>query len=642
MAKKNPFALYQKKPRKKSLIVERSIEKSVIDTTPETRSTTVKTIGIPSSSVSLKGLFLFLLLIAATILYRIFFLQIVEGTTYQKKAEENRIQTITVPALRGVIFDSKGKPLVKNIPNFQLIVNANDLLVRNTKAIEKEAALISEMTEIPVETIISGLEDSLITGTGAVLQNEIPYEDALSLMIDVEKSTSAHVEVRYNREYTQDASFGHILGYMSKMTQENYDALKESGYLLNDMLGTAGIEKSYETELRGEYGIQEIEVDFQGRKKTLLNEKTEVRGKDIYLSIDTELQKSLYNAIGGYVDRLGLPGGSAVAIDPQTGNILALVSYPSYDNNIFTGEFDEKAYEKLLEDDRNPFINRAISGTYPSGSVFKPIVAAAALEENIVNENTTFLSTGGIEIEGYRYPDWKAGGHGVTNVTKALAESVNTYFYYIGGGDNENIRGLGVERITEYAKKFGLYQQLGIDLPGEETGFLPSKDWKEEVKNEKWYLGDTYNVSIGQGDVLVTPFQVAAYTAAIANGGTLYQPSLLKKMITQENETIQKEPVVLQEQVVSKKNIEIVQQGMREAVIYGSARSLATELPVSSAAKTGTAQFGSEGKTHAWFTVYAPYEKPEIALTILLEGGGGGDGISKDVAEEVLYEYFTK
>lgn len=641
--RKNPFSLYDRSSLRDAR-VDRSIEQHTIQSAPEeTDGPTVSKIGLPVATVSLKAVISAFLLLSIAMLLRIVFLQMVNGAEYRDQAEKNRTQFITTPALRGTIYDRAGKALVKNVPNFQLVVDGSDLPVRNEKAIAQAATAISRTIQGDRLEMEQALIDSLINGSPTVLRDHIPYDEATQLMIATDPVPGVSVTTQYDRKYATGEEFGHVLGYLSKMTAEDYALLESQGYLLNDVLGKAGVEASHEIQLRGEYGVQELEVDFQGRRKTLLNERQPVPGQNMYLSIDSELQKSLYQKLRDVTERFSLPGASAVAIDPRNGQVLALVSYPGLDNNIFTGEFDQKAYNQALKDERNPFLNRPVSGTYPSGSTFKPIVAAAALEEGIINEGTTFNSTGGIEVEGYTYPDWKTGGHGITNVTKALAESVNTFFYYIGGGDNEDLRGLGVERIREYAEKFGLNSELGIDLPGEAAGFLPSKDWKEEVKNEPWFLGNTYNLSIGQGDILVTPLQVAAYTAAIANGGTLYQPSMIRATASQEDEKpTPVEPVVLNEQVVSPESIAIVQRGMREAVAYGSARKLNTSLPVSSAAKTGTAEFGRGEKTHAWFTVFAPYEEPEIALTVLLEEGGGGDKYALDVAEEALYEYFTK
>jgi penicillin-binding protein 2 len=268
------------------------------------------------------------------------------------------------------------------------------------------------------------------------------------------------------------------------------------------------------------------------------------------------------------------------------------------------------------------------------------VISIAALEEKIIDERTSFLSTGGIRIGQWFFPDWKAGGHGITDVRKAIAESVNTFFYYIGGGYQDFI-GLGVEKIVKYAKLFGLGAQSGIDLPGESAGFLPTEEWKEKVKGEAWYIGDTYHMAIGQGDVLVTPLQVANYTAVFANGGKLYRPHLVKEILSGNDKPIREvETVPVRENFVSNYNMNIVRQGMRQTVTGGSARSLST-LPVTVAGKTGTAQWSSQKANHAWFTGFAPYENPQIIITVLVEEGVEGSTISVPIAKEVLEWYFA-
>ncbi len=286
--------------------------------------------------------------------------------------------------------------------------------------------------------------------------------------------------------------------------------------------------------------------------------------------------------------------------------------------------------------------NRSITGEYPSGSTIKPVVSIAALEEGIITENTTFLSTGGVQIDRWFFPDWKAGGHGITDVRKALSESVNTFFYMIGGGDNETMTGLGVAKLTEYMEMFGLGKKLGIDLVGESSGFLPSKDWKEEVKGERWYIGDTYHLSIGQGDILVTPLQVANFTATIANGGTEYQPRLLKSILPRNStKVINIDPIEIKKDFITQYYYQVVREGLREGVLSGSSRSLGT-LPVTSAGKTGTAQFDNSGETHAWFTSFAPFESPEIVITVLVESGGGGESVALPIAKKGLEYWFDK
>jgi len=283
--------------------------------------------------------------------------------------------------------------------------------------------------------------------------------------------------------------------------------------------------------------------------------------------------------------------------------------------------------------------NRAISGEYPSGSTIKPVIAAAALEEGVITENTTVRSVGGITIGQWNFPDWRVGGHGIVDVRRAIAESVNTFFYYIGGG-YQDFRGLGVDKIMKYGKLFGLDSQTGVDLAGEASGFLPTEEWKEKVKGEKWYIGDTYHLAIGQGDLLVTPLQVAAYTSAFANGGTLYRPHFVKRILSGSDQALKEvsiEPV--RENFIDSHNIEIVRQGLRQSVTDGSSRRLQS-VPVAVAGKTGTAQWSSKYPPHAWFTGFAPYDNPELVITILVEQGGEGSDTAVPIAEDYLKWYF--
>ncbi len=286
-----------------------------------------------------------------------------------------------------------------------------------------------------------------------------------------------------------------------------------------------------------------------------------------------------------------------------------------------------------------PLFNRSISGEYPSGSTVKIVVATAALEEKVISENTTVVSTGGLHIGAWTFPDWKPGGHGVVDVRKAIANSVNTFFYYVGGGYNDFV-GLGVDRLEKYFKLFGLNEKTGIDLAGERAGFVPSAAWKKEVKGETWYIGDTYHLAIGQGDLTVTPLQVANYTAAVANGGTLYSPRLVKAILDDKNQLIKEVSTkIIRSNLADPNNLRIVREGMRETVTAGSARSLQT-VPVPVAGKTGTAQWSSKKYPHAWFAGFAPYDNPQIAIVVLVEEGREGSSVATPIAKEILTWYF--
>jgi penicillin-binding protein 2 len=316
--------------------------------------------------------------------------------------------------------------------------------------------------------------------------------------------------------------------------------------------------------------------------------------------------------------------GSAIVMDVRDGSVLALAALPAYDNNVFAGKVSSTAYQLLLENPDRPLFPRAWAGQFPSGSTIKPLIVTAALAEGVVTARTTVTSIGGIHVGPWFFPDWKVGGHGTVNARSAIAWSVNTFFYYVGGGYGGFI-GLGVDRLTKWMRAFGLGAETGIDLPGEATGHVPSQEWKQETKNERWYIGDTYNLSIGQGDLLVTPLQMARMTAAVANGGTLVRPHVVMSSSTAELPRLD----------VDASALATVRQGMRETVIYGSGRALSV-LPVPSAGKTGTAQWNSDKPNHAWYIGFAPFESPEIVVTVLLEEGGEGSSYAVPVAGEIL------
>ena len=428
-------------------------------------------------------------------------------------------------------------------------------------------------------------------------------------------------------------SLAHVLGYVGKLNPEELKKYYTDGYLPTDSIGKSGIEKNYETLLRGVPGKRRLQVNAGGKDQAIIAETPAIPGTHVQLAIDLELQQELERVMRNILAQKNKTRAAGVAINPQTGAVLALVSLPGFDNNDFSGGISSEAYRAYLENPDNPLFNRAIGGTYPSGSNLKPAIAAAALEEGVIDENTSFLSNGGLRVGPWFFPDWKAGGHGQTDVAWSIAWSVNTFYYYIGGGFG-NFHGLGVERITAYLRRFGFGTELGIDLPGEQSGFVPSRAWKEQVKKEPWYIGDTYNLSIGQGDFLTTPLQIANMTAAIANGGTLYRPQVIGAQIDPiTKEKTPSTPIVLRPQVVSARTIAAVQKGMRDCVEVGSCRQL-KKLNIRAGGKTGTAQWNASKENHAWFTSYAPAEKPTIALTILVEEGIEGSTISTPIAYE--------
>lgn len=602
-------------------------------------------LGLTIPKIKFFTIKIFIIALTAMLAGRIFYLQIIEGEKYKGWAESNRIRQIPIVAGRGIIYDRNQKPLVTNIPDFYLALTPNDLPAEP----KEKAGLIEQIAntiDIPPENIEEQLSlFSSYNYKSIPIKTNITYEQAIKLEILNNTYPAIQVEAGIGRKYDIPQSLSHIIGFMRKADKNDLENYPE--YLPTDDVGKTGVEAQYEKILRGAYGKKQIEVDALGRQTAVLAQENPVAGDDIILSIDIDLQKKAEETLIKHMRVNGNSRGAVIISDVNTGEILAMVSAPYFDNNMFSGGLSAGDYGKLISNQDKPMLNRAVAGIYPSGSVVKPIIAAAALEEGIIKENTGFLSTGGIKVNNWFFPDWKIGGHGIANVRKALAESINTFFYIIGGGlldssyKNFMFNGLGVEKIAAYAKKFGLANKLGIDLPNESAGFLPSKEWKESVKKEAWYIGDTYHLAIGQGDLTVTPLQVNAWTAVFANGGKLYQPHILKTVMLQDNTVRPIEPKILNENFISPENIRIVRQGLRDGVIYGSSRAL-SDLNVAAAGKTGTAQWGTNKKSHAWFTGFAPYEKPEIAITVLVEEGGEGSAISVPIAKEILWWYFNR
>lgn len=589
-----------------------------------------------------------ILLVIFFIFGRAFYLQIINGSKYQTLAENNRIRIYHQPAPRGLIYDRHGVPLVKNIPSFSLSIIPVDF----PKEQDEKQKLYQEIINlVPENEKLHNNFQKVMQITNKqkdyyqeqILLEDLDYEVAIKLQLLSEKFSGVNVVIRHKRNYLMavsshpeylNNSLSHILGYVGKINEAEFDNLSNQ-YLYNDIIGKTGVEKNYESELRGVYGIKQVEVDSLGKEKKIIAQEPIKSGNNLILTIDWKMQEKLESLLIQYMQKSNKTKGVAIAQDPRNGEMLALVSLPSYNNNIFSQTLSEQQVNDLYNHQAFPLFFRAISGEYPSGSTIKPVMAAAALQEKIISATTSFISVGGIRIAEWFFPDWQAGGHGITDVRKALAQSVNTFFYIIGGGYNDFV-GLGVDKIKKYAEMFGLSQKTGIDLPGEKSGFVPDENWKQETKGERWYIGDTYHLAIGQGDLLVTPLQVANYTSFFANRGNLYQPHVVKEIIDSVSGA-KKEilPTVMNSGFIDSYNIDVVRQGMRQGVTSGSARYL-NSLAIAVAGKTGTAQWGTDKDPHAWFTSFAPYDNPEIVLTILIEEGEEG---SRDPVR-IAYDFY--
>jgi len=566
-------------------------------------------------------------------------LQMLNGKNSLAQAEGNRVRERIIRAPRGIISDVRGVPLVKNVPNYDLSITPSDLPLDSAKR-DEVIRKVAEIAGVKYEDIRSKITPSNEHSpqTILVLRN-LDKDKSILLESKIIDLPGVQLDVNPIREYLDDGLLSQVMGYVGRISEKELATHPE--YSLTDYIGKSGLEKQYEDILKGTPGVERVEVNSTGVNEKTLGTTNPIPGQNIRLSIDFELQKTLASQLQVQMTKAKVNDASAVAINPQNGQVLAMISLPTYDNNLFANGISEIDYNKLLNNPDKPLLSRATAGEYPSGSTIKPFIASAALEEGTITESTTVNSTGGIKIGDFTFPDWKAGGHGVTNVVKALAESVNTFFYAIGGGYGD-ITGLGPDRMKAYLDKFGFDAYTNIDINGESKGSIPDPDWKLRVFNEQWYLGDTYHMAIGQGDVLVTPLQMANATTVIANGGTLYQPTLVASVLDGNGNVVRDvTPTVARPNVVKKSTIDVVQRGMIQCVTSGSGKLLST-LAKAVAAKTGTAQYGANNaKSHAWFITYGPTVNPTIAMSILLEGAGGGDVYAAPVASEVYKWYFA-
>ncbi len=573
----------------------------------------------------LAGLFL---LLAGRLVY----LQFLSGSEFRAIAEGNRLRQEWLTPGRGIIFDHLGNPLVANIGTFSLFF-------------QPVAGDLQEEAKQKISDIFKGLDltveesENFLNSSGylpVVVKENLSYEQALGLMLKVQDAPALKVMIDQLRKYPDHSSLAHLFGYTSRITKEEKAKYLTLDYQLTEKVGHgSGVEEFYQSELRGSFGRRQIEVDALGQEKKVIAEEPPKNGHNLILGIDLGLQQKITASLHRLQPH---KAGAVVALDPRDGRVRALVSWPTYDNNQFSQGISTENYQGLLSNPLKPLINRAVSGEYPTGSTIKLVMSLAGLEERLIDKKSTIASVGGVWYDKWFFPDWKAGGHGFTNVIKALAESVNTFFYYLALENFDGHRGLGLKKMLAYFSAFGLGQITGIDLKGERSGFLPSPEWKIKAKGEAWYPGDTLHLAIGQGDLLATPLQVALYTSVVANGGTLWQPQILEKIINPETgQTTVVEPKIIRQSLGSKNNFSIVAEGMRAGVTSGSSRRLSW-LSVPVAGKTGTAQ-APTGKPHAWFTGFLPYQNPELVLTVLVENGNEGSETAAPIAEEVLDWY---
>jgi penicillin-binding protein 2 len=569
----------------------------------------------------------------------------------------------------------------------------NLTLFRKDLTLEEAEAVRAQADNLPGIVVLNELEYNFTTRfekwlTPVVVLRGVVYETMLKVDVEIANLPGVTVVPEPVRYYENGPIFSHLLGYLGPIDEAEYEAAKAETefdtipvYDLDDKVGKTGLEASLEEQLRGRKGIARVVVNSDERVVTELESRPPVTGNNATLTLDSALQISVTRALEDGLRKANVKSGVAVVLRVDNGQILSMVSLPSYDNNLFASGISQANFDRLNSDPMLPMFHRAIGGAYPPGSTYKMITAAAALQEGIVRPDTMITCPGYIEIpttwnEKLRTPfkDWKPGGHGTINVIDAIKVSSDVFFYIMAGPRQQDDRGaftrfyiprartpiefngLGIQRIHHYATAFGLGKKTGIELPGEVSGLAPTPDWKiSQYPDNPWSIGDTVVTAIGQGYNLMTPLQLVNVTAAVANGGTLYQPQLVLKVTDPAGQVVQEyQPKAVGQVPVSQENLAIVREGMRQVVAdkrKGTAYR-STLKSIAFAGKTGTAEYGEEltdskGKkyrrSHAWFTAYAPYDKPEIAIVVLLEGGEQnleGSTYAVPITDEILKAYF--
>ena len=583
------------------------------------------------------------LLAIVVLLGRAFFLQALHGQEYKALAEGNKLRVQYVLAPRGLIMDRNGKVIAANTPIFELAVVTADLPKDHQEYLIKlntVAQIINADPDELADQISKMAPDSYQQQT---LVSDITKDQALILLARANELKGFIAEDTATRDYKDPLAFTHLTGYTGKITDEELKAQAPNTYALNDFIGKTGIETQYEQYLHGINGKKQIEIDAAGDFKQTLAEVPATPGNNVLLNIDYDLQKTLYDAMVKVMEPKRATKAAAVAMNPMTGEVLALVSLPSFDSNMFAKGISRNDYANLINNPNNPLLNRVVAGQYPPGSTIKPMMGVAALSEKIVEPQTKLLDDGVIRVGTFTFYGYERAGLGLVDIYSAISKSSDIYFYTVGGGNPKTVvkEGMGPDKIASYFRKFGLGNKLGIDLPSEKPGLVPDPEWKERVIGEQWYLGNTYHMSIGQGDVLSTPLQVNSWTSTVANGGKVMQPYIFREAVNKDGRVIAKgEPKILNENMFDPNIIKVIQDAMRQTVTDGSGRSLAS-IPMPIAGKTGTAQFDARdlSLTHSWFTSYAPADNPQIAMTVIVESAGEGHAVAVPITKEVYTWY---
>lgn len=562
---------------------------------------------------------------------RLFDLQVVRSETYRRLSEENRIRVVPVDAPRGHILDRNGEVLVCNRPSYVVSVVPFKL-----RQMDETIRALGEIVEVSPDAINERVNKSMYRRFEPVkIKRDIDFETLAIIQEHKLDLPGVIYQVEPRREYLQGRLGAHFLGAVGEISSQELEALASHGYRHGSLVGKWGLEKQYEPILRGDDGVQYVEVSALGREIGPLPDRDPIEpqsGSDLVLTIDLSLQRVAEEALSDTVT------GAVVAIDPANGEVLAMVSRPTFDPNLFTTVIPESTWRRLNEDPGRPLLNRAVQGTYPPGSIFKVVTACAGLEHGIISQHTRFAPCRGAFKYGDRwFGCWRPEGHGSLDLVSAMAQSCDVYFYQLG-------LKLGLERWSKFAAACGLGMPLGLDIPNEAGGLIPSKDFfNRRYGRGKWSTGVLLNLSIGQGEVLVTPLQMACLMAALANGGTIYRPRLVKEIRSAGGRVNVQQPQVVGHLPLSASSLEIILKSLRAVVRHplGTGRLAAVD-GLAVAGKTGTAQ-NPHGEDHAWFGGFAPADgSPQIAVVVLVEHGGHGGSTAAPVAGKIIEAYLKR
>lgn len=565
-------------------------------------------------------------LVIAVLIGRAAYLQIYQGEYYAGLADGNRIRIVPSMAPRGTFYDRNGELLVTNRPGFSV-----SLLPLTAPISDDVIDRLSDLLKVPTDEI-----KTKIAGHSGFNPIRIKTDVTPDIVSIIEEQKSQYpgvvIEVTPIRDYILKQEGAHTFGYVSEINDTELEKMKDEGYKSGDIIGKFGIEKVYDKELRGENGGQQVEVDVSGKPVQILGRKEPVPGDDLELTIDINLQQAAEKAVDEQLTQIGAHAAAAVVMNPQTGEILAMVSRPAFDPNLFAHGISSKDWNQLNNNPYHPMDNKTITGEYPPGSTFKIVTGTAALTEGVVTPDEQIFDSGHHWI----IPKGNADGEalGWLNFRTALAHSDNVYFYEMGNR-------LGIDRLEKYARMFGLGAKTGIDLPYEATGLVANRRYKEKNFDDgEWYLSETFDAAIGQGFNLVTPLQAAMVMGEIAADGKRYKPHVVNRIIAPDGSVVKDfQPELLSQLDVPEEDIKLVQDGLHDVTKYGTAASSFRGFTVDIAGKTGTAE-NSQGRDHGWFVAYGPFDNPNIVVAVIVENGGYGSQSAVPIGRKILEAAF--